>query len=352
MRGELGLHQLKISGDGGLTIELIQDGQIWDEFVDESPYGLLFHRWDFLKVVERHTGYQLRSYGVYKGEKLLGLFPLYYRKSGGVRMLFSPPPKTGIYYMGFVLSKEYDGLKQSKKERELGYFSDEMEEKIEETSPDYLLINTVPSFKDARFFKWSNYSVEPNYTYTINLDGSVEEIWSSFNRYLRKDINSAESTGLTLGSAEDISAFYSMLNRRYKEQGLADPLISQDYLKDLFEAYPDNIKMYYIYDKGGEILSAFATLEYKDRCQGWMGLMRATGHANEFLIWNMIKLSKAKNFKNFEIIGANVKNQCPFKSKFNPELEMNYIISKKNMLGNMAEWAYVNLIKNKLFDKL
>lgn len=335
-----------------MTIELVKDGEIWDKFVDESPYGMLFHKWNFLKTVERHTGYQLRSFGVYKGDRLLGIFPLFYKKSGGLRTLFSPPPKTGIYYLGFILSKEYDGLKQSKKEGELGYFSDEMEKNIEEISPDYLLVNTVPSFMDARFFKWSNYTVSPNYTYVIELSRSADEIWGSFNRYLRKDINSAESAGLSLGSAEDISAFYSMLKSRYEEQGLADPLISKDYLKDLFKAYPDNIKMYYIYDKGGEIISAFTTLEYKDLCQGWMGLMRATGHANEFLIWNMIMLCEAKNFKKFEIIGANVKNQCPFKSKFNPMLEMNYVITKKNIRGSIAEWAYINLIRNKLFNKL
>jgi hypothetical protein len=335
-----------------LTTEIIKDGQLWDEFVDQSPYGMLFHKWDFLKTVEKHTGYELRSYGIYKGEKLIGIFPLFFKRSHSIKMLFSPPPRTGIYYLGFILSKDYDGQKQSKKEGELGYFSDEMEKQIEELAPDYLLINAVPNFLDSRYFKWNNYTVEPNYTYVIDLSRPVEEIWGGFNRYLRKDIKSAEVAGLSLGLAEDVSAFYSMQSRRYEEQGLVDPLVGKDYLKDLFEAYPDYIKMYYIYDKGGSIISAFTTLEYKERFQGWMGLIKTIGHANEFLIWNMIQYSLAKNFKKFEIIGANVKNQCPFKSKFNPNLEMNYIISKKNIRGNMAEWAYLNLIKNKKVDKL
>jgi lipid II:glycine glycyltransferase (peptidoglycan interpeptide bridge formation enzyme) len=340
------------SGGGGMTIELIKDGQLWDEFVDESPYGTLFHKWNFLKIVERHAGYRLFPYGAYKGEKLLGIFPLFYKNAHGVKMLFSPPPRTGIYYLGFVLSKDYDNLKQSKKESDLGHFSDEMEKTIADLSPDYIHISTVPNFLDTRFFKWNNYSVEPNYTYVTDLSKSAEEIMGGFHRYLRRDIKSAENSGMRIGLGEDVSAFCAMQSKRYEEQGMIDPLISEEYFSDLVKAYPDNIRVYYLYEQNGGIISALATQEYKDRFQGWMGLTKTVEHANELIIWNLMQIAKAKNYKKFEIIGANVKNQCPFKSKFNPSLERNYIINKKNLKGNIAEWVYVNLIKNKKFSKL
>lgn len=333
-----------------MVIEIIKDGQIWDQFVDESPYGTLFHKWDFLKIVERHSGYRLNAYGVYKGERLLGIFPLFYKKAHGVKMLFSPPPRTGIYYLGFILSKDYDNSKQSKKESELGLFSDEMESAIEDLSPDYTLVNTVPNFIDTRFFKWNDYFVEPNYTYVMDLGRSAEEMIGGFNRYLRRAIKSAESSGTRIGLGEDLSTFCDMQSRRYEEQGMIDPLISKEYFSDLVKAYPDNIKVYYLYEKGGEVISALATQEYKDRFQAWMGLTKTVDNANELIIWNLMQLAKERNFKKFEIIGANVKNQCPFKSKFNPSLEMNYIIHKKNFRGSIAEWTYVNLIKNKRFS--
>lgn len=50
-----------------MTVTMINDKDLWDRFVDESPYGLLFHKWDFLHIIEKHTGYQLLPYGVYKG---------------------------------------------------------------------------------------------------------------------------------------------------------------------------------------------------------------------------------------------------------------------------------------------
>lgn len=332
-----------------MTIEIIKDGQLWDQFIDESPYGTLFHKWDFLKIVERHSGYRLNAYGAYKGERLIGIFPLFYKKTHGVKMLFSPPPRTGIYYLGFVLSKDYNNSKQSKKESELGIFSDEMEGTIEDLSPDYTLINTVPNFLDTRFFKWNDYFVEPNYTYVIDLGKSAEEIMGSFSRHLRRAIKSADGSGTRLGPGEDLSIFCDMQSRRYEEQGMIDPLISEEYFSDLVKAYPDNIKVYYLYERNGEVISALTTQEYKDRFQAWMGLTKTVENANEQIVWNLIQLARERKYKKFEIIGANVKNQCPFKSKFNPSLETNYIIQKKNLRGMMAEWAYINLIKNRKF---
>jgi len=39
-----------------MAVELLEDKRRWDRFVETSPQGLLFHKWDFLKTVERHSG--------------------------------------------------------------------------------------------------------------------------------------------------------------------------------------------------------------------------------------------------------------------------------------------------------
>jgi hypothetical protein len=41
---------------------VIWDRELWDGFVDASPYGTLFHKWGFLRIVEKHTGYKLFLY--------------------------------------------------------------------------------------------------------------------------------------------------------------------------------------------------------------------------------------------------------------------------------------------------
>ncbi len=35
-----------------MVVELLEDKKRWDQFVETSPQGLLFHKRDFLKTVE------------------------------------------------------------------------------------------------------------------------------------------------------------------------------------------------------------------------------------------------------------------------------------------------------------
>ena len=60
-----------------MVVELLEDKKRWDQFVEASPQGLLFHKWDFLKTVERHSKYRFLPYCVYSGEHLRCIFPFF-----------------------------------------------------------------------------------------------------------------------------------------------------------------------------------------------------------------------------------------------------------------------------------
>lgn len=333
-----------------MTIELIEDRKIWDDFVDESPYGVLSHKWDFLKIAEKYSGYELHTYGVYKGNKLLGIYPLFYKNVKGFKTIFSPPFRWGIPYLGFLVSNEYDSLKQNKKESFLSSFLGEMETEIQTYSPDYMQIHTVPNFLDIRFFNWNDYFVKPKYTYVVDLNRPAEDIWNNFQKDLRRDINRADSSGLELRTGDDMSILIERQERRYREKASSFSLDSE-YLNELFKAYPENIKVYYMYNDNGEVVSASNSQEYKGRFLGWMGMAKTVGNANELLAWRLIELAKSKGLEKFEIAGADVRSQCIFKSKFNPSLEVCYNIYKKSMLGKVAEWSYTNLYERLLSQK-
>ncbi len=99
-----------------ITTRLIQDGPAWDRFLDEAPYGTIFHRWRFLKIIEKYSPYTLLPYGIYRGNELICLFPLYFRTYRGLKLVFSPPPQTLVPYLGLVMGGTYGGLKQKRKE--------------------------------------------------------------------------------------------------------------------------------------------------------------------------------------------------------------------------------------------
>jgi hypothetical protein len=331
-----------------MAIELIEDRVSWDRFIEESPYGLIFHKWDFLKNIEKYLNYELNTYGFYEGSNLIGVLPLYNKKINGLKVIFSPPPKAAIPYLGLVMNKEYGTVSQKKKESFLNLCADEIGNEITKINPNYVSINTVPNFLDVRPFQWNNFSVDPGYTYIIDLTKSLDEIFDSFHRYLRKDIRHAENKGgLKYEVGKDISIFYQMQKQRYEEQNLSDPVENEKYVESQFKAYPDNLKAYYVCNDNGDALGAITTQEYKDRFMTWMGTTRSVEHANEYLMWELIKLAKEKGYRKFELMGAGKRNLCQFKCKFNPSLEVSYSIQKKDTLGKLSEWAYINFVRKK-----
>jgi hypothetical protein len=332
-----------------MAIKLIENKDVWDKFVDESCYGLLFHKWDFLKIMEKHTNYKLLQYGIYNGDTLICIFPLFFKKYNGLKTIFSPPPRTGVPNLGFVMSQEFDILKQNKKETYLNIVVREFNEEMKKISPNYVSISLVPNFLDVRSFKWINYCEEAHFTYVIDLSISLDEIWNSLKKELRKQIKQADELNLKLLKSDDVSVFYELEKKRYEGQGLRFPIINKNYLEDLLKAYPEYLGLFYLYDSDDEVIGIQICCEYKDRFMFWMGGVKPQKkiHSNEYLTWEFIKKAKNAGYRKLEITGAGVKNICEFKSKFNPGLEIDFRLYKKDNFGKFAEWVYLNILKTR-----
>ena len=339
------------TGGGIIHIATINDPQVWDTFVEQSPYGTIFHKWDFLHTVEKHTGYTLYPLGMYTTEELMCVIPLFFKNMHGVKVVFSPPPQTGIPYLGFVLSPRLDGMKLSKREQRMNEIGDLFGEEIKRLGANYVSISLTPSFNDIRPFKWNGFTIDPLYTFLIDLRKPLEEILGEFNVSKRKIIKKTEkSSDMHLTEGGDISLLYDLSVKRYEEQGLKFPITSKEYIEELQTLFPDHIKVYYIKDKDENILGAVMTAENR-RVTLWMGSVKPDIRApvNEFMYWEFIKKSKAENYELLDIGGADVPRLCAFKSQFNPNIETNYRIFKKDFMGKMAEWTYLNLYKKNKF---
>lgn len=332
-----------------MTVKVIEDKEIWDKFVDDSPYGLIFHKYEFLKILEKYSGYKLIPYATYRGEEMTCLFPLFFKRQNGLRMVFSPPPGMCIPYLGPVMSPLYDTLKQRKKESYYNAITDEILGEIQKFSPNYVFISAVPRLGDIRPFKWNGYSAGINYTYVIDLDRPLEDIWAGFDSNCKKSIKACEKHNLTMREVDDVDTFYRIMKERFAEQKMSSPIVSPQYLKDLMSAYPENVKMHFLY-KDQEIACITLNCEYKGRLMFWMGEVNTLKDiaGNEYQKWECIKKAKAEGFGEVELEGASIKQLCMYKSKFNPSIEHNFLINKKDTLGNIAEWAYMNLVRKKV----
>lgn len=324
-----------------MTIGLIDDGDAWDRFVDESASGRLFHKWDFMKITEKHTGFRFLPYGVFKGNEAIAVIPLFRKQTHGVNILLSPPPLQSVVpYLGFVMGRRYDTAKQSKKESMLKLVGDDLENEFVALAPNYLSIIQVPGFIDVRWFLREGYHARLHFTYLIALDPPLTEIWNSFSSNLRTKLRKVEKNGYRLEKSTDLSIFYSTVSERFSDPDMNIPMISRTYFEELFRAYPDNLGLYYLYDDEGTVTGVQATQEYKAFTL-WMGAPKMTAMpGNEFLQWLLLQQAKDEGYRQMENVGANNENLNLFKSKFNPSLTLFLEMSREDLIGRVARWAY------------
>jgi len=330
----------------GMTMKRVDDRDAWDSFIDDSPSGLLFHKWDYLHLTAKHTESTLLPYAVYKGDEPICVFPLFCRRIHGINAVFSPPPLTVIPHLGCVMSRKFGEHKQSKKESLLGMVAEEIRQEIRDLSPNYLSIAFVPEFNDIRHYLWDRCEARVRYTYTLDLDRPLEDLWNSLHYKLRNKLKKEAKAGLRLERSGDISTLHRLIADRYRDPSLDIPPIKREYLEDLVRAYPDRIGIYSLYDEQDEVAAVVAAHEYK-RFLLWMGTPKVeTGHAgNEYLQWLLIERAQAEGYRTFENMGANNPDLVFFKSRFNPDLTMYFEIEQKDLLGVVSEWAYLTFFK-------
>ncbi|HTY91876.1 MAG TPA: GNAT family N-acetyltransferase [Methanocella sp.] len=339
-----------------MTIEIISDKGQWDGFIEESPYGMLFHRWDYLKTIEKYIGYDLLTYGIFKGSTLIGVLPLFYKKKGGIKLVYSPPPGTLTYtpYMGLVMGDIYATVRQRKKESYLDLAWNDVSRELKRLAPNYVSITFVPDMNDIRPMIWDGYNTQLLYTYLIDLDRPLDDMWNDFESDCKKNIRSCEKYDLTIMQTSDVDTFYSNMGESLKAHGKTF-FRRQDsgFLKELIALFPDNIKLYFLY-RGSEVLGMTIDCMYKGLYMGWCGdnVINRDLKVNEYLEWEKIKAAKSEGYKCYENWGGDMKRLNVFKSKFNPKLMPYYHVKKLDAVGKLSDFGYgmlssisINLIK-------
>jgi len=332
-----------------ITLKICDDQKEWDNLVEKSPHGTIFHTWKFLKIIEKHTPSKLYPLIGMKGTTPVGIYPLFFQKRFFLKMVFSPPPHVAVPYLGpaFV---DYDKLKQSKKESIFINFQKAVDEFISsELKADYASIATSPGLDDPRPLKWAGYVVEPKYNYSIDLRKGEDFLWKQLKGKLRQDINRERRKGVTVeqGSKKELMEIYDSLIGRYKEQRRVVN-VPKDYLLEVYDSfYPQNMKIFITKYKD-EFISGLVDIYYKNKASSWIGHAkpRIGGiKPNDLVQWEAIKFACESGFEEYEEIGAGTERLCRYKSKFNPELSICYSAKKYNLLGYLAENSYAGILK-------
>lgn len=305
------------------------DSVEWDNIVATNAHGTIFHRWKWLKIVEKNTNSIFYPIMVYKGTTLVGIYPIFIQEKGFIKLAFSPPSGAYLIYLGPVINN-YENLKQDKKESIFMHLQEEMDKFIfSDLNCKYSRIRSPPGLYDSRPLRWSGYKVEPLYTYRIDLTGGEKKVWEQFDRQLRVTINKAIREGVTVeeGNKNDIDFIHESLLRRFNEQGSR----SKDHLKYLSDLYdefhPNNMKIF-IAKYNGEKIGGMFSLFYKDIMYLWVGVSKSDLKGispNDLTQWEAIKWACNNGYKYYEEMDAGDDPRLRyFKSKYNPELVIWY----------------------------
>lgn len=327
-----------IIDQGRFESKVITDGESWDAFVDASPYGTLFHRWAFIKIMEKHSGQRLFTYGIYAGGELVCILPLFMKSYYGLRMISSPPPKIKATYMGFVLCGRYGTMSQRGREVFLESVTQQIDGILTGLRPNYVYIQVVPGFEDIRPFKWDGYGTKIGYEYAVDLSPSMDELWEGLSKDCRDRIKACRKLPITIKKGRDLDLFYGLTKGDLKPQGkltITDRTIA--YLKDLMAEFTDSMWIDFMYC-GDEAVGISINYVYKDKFVGWIGSYKK--NFGEYLEWDLISRAKAQGYRFYENPDANAKRLTQFKSKFNPTLEIDYDLYRKDALVRALTWSY------------
>jgi hypothetical protein len=344
-----------VCGGATVVVELLDDKKLWDQFVENSPQGTLFHKWDFLKIVEKHSGFQLLPYAIFSGNKLRCILPFFITRRLGLTLIRSPPPDAQIPYLGPAFDPSVAGLRAHKKQKIFQQVTDEVCKEIDKISPNYVSFNTVPNFIDVRTFAWKNYKVQLVFTFAIDLEKPIEQIWSGFGHTCKNGIKHFSALSPHVEQTHDISSMLGMWRERRKERGERQNLFSDRYLEDVVAAFPQRVTVHSV-SIDGRVAGATACCALReDRYGLWIGGVNARKDlsTNEFLTWEIIQHAKSEGFKALEVMGAHDPPRLTsFKSKFDPVLEPYCSVDKADALLKIESFVYRKLNKKGVLDRI
>jgi hypothetical protein len=327
-----------------MVVELLDDKKRWDQFVETSPQGLLFHKWDFLKTVERHSKYRFLPYGVYSGEKLRCIFPFFIGRDRGLTVLCSPPPYSHVSYLGFAFDPGVQALTAHKREKLFEQVTGELCREIDEIAPNFVFFATVPNFLDVRYFTWNNFTAHVGFTCVIDLEKSLDEIWASFSRGCRRGIKRVSVYSPEIQQTDDVGPMLNILRPRFSELGVPMPILSDSYLKELIAAFPHDITVNTLNIDGRLAAATACCVMQKERYCYWIGNVGARKDLNltDCLIWEVIRRAKSEGFKKLDL-GKSDQRLFRYKARFNPVLEPCYDVMRRDTLGKIGDFAYGKL---------
>ncbi|XVH33577.1 lipid II:glycine glycyltransferase FemX (plasmid) [Haloferacaceae archaeon DSL9] len=326
-----------------IEITTTDDRDEWNDLIEKSPHATPFHRYESLAVIADHSNSTLHPYVGYKGQEPVGAFPIFSLTKGPVRATFSPPPDLKISYLGPALVNQQK-QKRRRRERTNRRFIDGCLEKMSaELDPKFTNIRTSYRYTDSRPFIWKDFKSTPRYTYVVDLRPDEEDLIMQFSSDARRNIRRTDEASYEIyeGDERDIERCLDRIKHRHDEQGVSFN-VTASFVKNLYRAMPDGSVRVYVCESDDGFVGGNICLEHDDTIYRWQS---GADHSsdlpvNDLLDWATMQRARARDIEYYDLVGANHKRICKYKSKFGPELALFQQIQRGTRGMNVVSELY------------
>ena len=311
----------------------VTDMVAWDEFVQTATGRTVFSTSAWLQCAQEAIGRPVRIYGCYhKGRLVAGVSGIE-RKRGPFRFYTTPDlcPHGGILYA--PVASESPARIESEHSAATKLLAEFLAKRYHKVQ-----LTHAPDIIDMREFIWSNWEVQPRYTYHIPL-GDPDAIWARFERRVRTVIRKAEKAGFRFRETDDTGLLRRQYEMVYEGQGGKAPVDPEVVERFAAAAQRDGLtETYLVESEAGEPASVVAFAKGLDCVHAWVAgadpQSRESG-ATSMLYWRF--LEQAEN-TSFDFVGANITEIAFFKRGFGGDLVSYSAVSAKGarMLGIAA----------------
>ncbi|WP_254274297.1 GNAT family N-acetyltransferase [Haloarcula marina] len=315
------------------------DRDAWNEALGRTPERTPFHRFEALEVFAKYANASLYPLVGYKGEQIVGLFPLFVIRKGPITTAFSPPPSLKVSYMGPVIVSQ-PGMKTNSVERRRRRFVEESIEWLDEThDPHYVHVRTSITAPDTRPFDWELFEETPRFTYVVDLETDPDALFDRFSGDARSNIRDAQDAcSITEGDVTAAQSIITQVRNRHAEQDISFT-VTADFVADLYEALPEGYVRPYVCSVDGTFAGGSIVLEDDRRAYGWQGTVKTDVEydVNDLLHWHVIREAAGRGLASYDLVGANNPRLSRYKSKFAPTLTQYHSLERSSKaIGTMA----------------
>ncbi|MDA8326971.1 MAG: GNAT family N-acetyltransferase [Nitrospiraceae bacterium] len=314
------------------AIKQLENGDLAEYGRHAAEYGSAFDSLEWLSIY----GGNVRIYAILDdGGNIIGGFHLYRAKKFGMSFFLDPPfcPAIGPFLKIGECSYTTSLENWKKTLTAMAQLLDQIPYSIISLSLDKKIADMQP-------FIWKKFKVSPRFTYVLDLDNSIDDIWKGMTNERRKNIKKSIKDGFAVQKTVDFNKLRPLAVKTFERQGEKK---NSHYIDRILHEYARTGNCFAFLTTRDGSPAAFTFCIYDSNTAFYLlgGHIDNCHHgAGTLALWESIKYAKEMGLKNFDFEGSMLPNIERYIRGFGGRMVTYYRVSKAGLLLEMALKLY------------